>query len=70
VGSRDAVRCRARPRPRRADRSCIIAIRIAGPTAWDEAHSIRWDITDTHEHDRMELTNRVLIHFLTSDEQL
>jgi len=43
-----------------------LAIRIDGKRAWDLERSIRWQFTDADEVYRMELSNGVLIHYVTS----
>jgi alkyl sulfatase BDS1-like metallo-beta-lactamase superfamily hydrolase len=42
-----------------------IAVRIDGPKAGDTTLSINWDITDTGEHYRMELSNGAVVHVPT-----
>jgi len=46
-----------------------VAIRINGPKAWNERLSIAWHLTDADEHYRMELSNGVLIHYPTTQQQ-
>jgi alkyl sulfatase BDS1-like metallo-beta-lactamase superfamily hydrolase len=40
-----------------------LAIRVDGPKAWSERLSISWEVTDTDERYRMELSNGALVHF-------
>ena len=39
-----------------------LAIRVDGPKAWSERFALAWDITDTGERYRMELSNGALVH--------
>ena len=43
-----------------------IAIRVDAPRAWDEKFSVRWHFTDRDEVYRMQLSNGVLTHHLTT----
>lgn len=40
-----------------------LAIRVDGPKAWNERFALTWEITDSGERYRMELSNGVLVHF-------
>ena len=43
-----------------------LAIRLDGHRAWERTASIRWHLTDLGETYRMELSNGVLVHYLTN----
>jgi alkyl sulfatase BDS1-like metallo-beta-lactamase superfamily hydrolase len=42
-----------------------LAIRVVGPKAWSERFALNWEITDTGERYRMELSNGALVHHPT-----
>jgi alkyl sulfatase BDS1-like metallo-beta-lactamase superfamily hydrolase len=42
-----------------------LAIRVDGPKAWNERFALAWEITDTGERYRMELSNGALVHHPT-----
>jgi alkyl sulfatase BDS1-like metallo-beta-lactamase superfamily hydrolase len=44
-----------------------VAIRVVGPSAWDEALTIDWRFTDVGESRRMTLRNGVLTHRVVHD---
>jgi alkyl sulfatase BDS1-like metallo-beta-lactamase superfamily hydrolase len=46
-----------------------LAIRVDGPNAWNERFALTWDITDTGERYRMELSNGALVHFPISRDR-